>query len=672
MKNIELKNIQLVNFKGIKFQSIDFEHNTDIFGANKAGKTTIFDAVTWVLFGKDSQDRKDFELKTLNEKNQVIEKLDHEVTATFLVDGETVVLRKILTEKWTKKKGSATTEFTGNTIEHYWNDVPLGTAREYQEKVSLICEETVFKLITNPASFMSLKWQDRREVLVKIADKISDTQLAHGNRDFEKLLTKLSTTKTLEEYNKEIQASIKKAKEDLKAIPTRIDEVVRNTPEALDFKQISYLLETKQGFLEKIDADIQDKSGMYDTEITKNNEVKSKLNLLKNWVSMNESVLREKAKKQVQDQNKNLVELQAKITENAGNITIAQNKITTLTGKAELLKTEILDTKSKVDAKRAEWHVENAKTLDFEAGCFDCPTCKRAFEATDIEAQKTKMHADFIASKKVELAKITTSAKSLIAIMENQQTEVDAINLRIQEGKKFIETLTATGVELMAEETNLQANTVVLVENEIYKALLASDELHHQKLAEITTTEASIVEIPKIDYSELITNKNALVAEILELNKKMHTKDQIKLADDRVKKLQAEETILSQQILDVERTQFIIDNFNRVKIEALENSINSKLQYVKFKMFEQQINGGEVPCCEALLNGVPYTNVNTAGRLNIGLDIINMLCGFYQVQAPIIIDNRESVTDIIECESQIINLVVSPQDEVLRVAPKAV
>jgi DNA repair exonuclease SbcCD ATPase subunit len=673
MKTIELKNIELVNFKGIKSLSIDFEHNTDIFGANEGGKTTIFDAITWVLFGKDSQDKKDFEVKTLDEHNNVIEKLDHEVIATFLIDGEMVVLRKILTEKWTKKKGSAKPEFTGNTIEHYWNGVPLGTAREYQEKVNLICDEGVFKLITNPASFMALKWQDRREVLVKIADSQPDEALAKGNRDFEKLFGKLSNNKTLEEYSKEIQASIKKAKDDLKAIPTRIDEVVRGKAEGLDFKQIALILETKTEELAEIDLAIQNKAGMYDTEIAKNNEVKGKINLLKNWVEMNESVVKGKAKQQITEQNGALLEVQKKIDANLTEIKTAENGVTTLTSKVQLIGAELIETNLKVAKKREEWYAENAKTLTFDNECFDCPTCKRAFEATDIEAKKAKMQADFIAGKKAELAKITTSATGLKTIVDNQQKEIDGLNVRITNGNKHIETLKEANKKLESELVDLQQNTVILNETDVFNALIETDTTHRAKKAEIVELEATIVEIPAVNFSEYTEKKKVLTLEIAELNRKLHLKEAIKLADDRIKKLQAEETILSQQILDVERTQFIIDNFNKVKIEALENSINSKLKYVKFKMFDQQINGGEVPCCEALLNGVPYSsNVNTAGRLKVGLDIINMLCEYYQVNAPIVIDNRESVTNIIPCQSQIINLVVSPEDKVLRIVPQPV
>jgi DNA repair exonuclease SbcCD ATPase subunit len=670
MKTIELKRIELVNFKGQKNIAIDFQHNTDIYGQNKSGKTTIFDSWMWILFGKDSQDRKDFEIKTLDIHNNVIEKLDHEVIATLFVDGEQIVLRKILIEKWTKKKGAEKPEFTGNTIEHYWNDVPLGTAREYQEKVNLICDENHFKLITNPYSFMGLKWQDRREVLERIADRKTDAELASGNRNFEKLFAKLTGNKTLEEYSKEIQASIKKAKDDLKAIPTRIDEVVRGKAEKLDFNQIDLMLEQKKVDLDKIDKDIQDKSGMFDTEIAKNNEIKTKANLLRNSLLVEEGILRNNAKKQVQDQNKSLLECQDKLDESLSNIMTAQNGVVTLESKVKLLETEIAETKTKVDSKREEWYKENAKTLTFDNECFDCPTCKRAFEAGDIEAKKAKMQVDFIASKKVELSKITTFATSLKTIMENQQKEIDALNVRVKNGKEHIKTLQTTEKELQDELKNLEANTVVLVEDDVYKSLLASDEAYHAKKAEIAEIEAGIVEIPQIDYSDFTAKKKALTEEIDELKRKANLKAQIKLADDRIKKLQAEETILSQQILDVERTQFIIDNFNKVKIEHLENSINTKLKFVKFKMFDTQINGGETPCCEALLDGVPYSNVNTAGKLNIGLDIINMLCEFYQVSAPIIIDNRESVTDIIECQSQIINLVVSPDDITLRTENK--
>ena len=82
-------------------------------------------------------------------------------------------------------------------------------------------------------------------------------------------------------------------------------------------------------------------------------------------------------------------------------------------------------------------------------------------------------------------------------------------------------------------------------------------------------------------------------------------------------------------------------------------------KHVSFRLFDYTIENNAVETCIPLVDGVPFPSANTAGQMNAGLDIINTLCKFYGVCAPIFIDNRESVNDIIETESQIINLVVN-------------
>ena len=158
MSKVILKTLNLINFKGVNKLSIDFNDSTNIFGANGTGKTTVFDSFTWLLFGKDSSDRKDFELKTLDSSNVVIPKIEHEVNAVIWVDDEEVTIKRILKEKWVKQRGSLEAEFTGNETLYYWNDVPL-SQKEFQNKVSQIIDETIFKLITSPTAFNSLKWQ---------------------------------------------------------------------------------------------------------------------------------------------------------------------------------------------------------------------------------------------------------------------------------------------------------------------------------------------------------------------------------------------------------------------------------------------------------------------------------------------------------------------------------
>jgi len=102
----------------------------------------------------------------------------------------------------------------------------------------------------------------------------------------------------------------------------------------------------------------------------------------------------------------------------------------------------------------------------------------------------------------------------------------------------------------------------------------------------------------------------------------------------------------------------MIEEFIKTKVDMIESKINSKFKVVNFKLFKTQINGGIDEVCEALVKGVPYADVNTAGKINAGLDIIKTMSKHYGFKAPIFIDNRESVTEIEEIETQIINLIV--------------
>lgn len=195
MKTIIIKSLALINFKGIKSLNIDFGKETNIHGANGTGKTSIFDAFIWLFFGKDSTDRTNFEIKTLDSQNNVIPQIDHEVSAVIEVDGEEVTVKRTFREKWVKKRGALESEFGGNETLYFWNDVPM-TLRDYTNKISSIVEESVFKLITSPTAFNSLKWQDQRQVLIDISGRVTDEDVAQGNPDFQNLLSKL-TNKSL-------------------------------------------------------------------------------------------------------------------------------------------------------------------------------------------------------------------------------------------------------------------------------------------------------------------------------------------------------------------------------------------------------------------------------------------------------------------------------------------
>lgn len=670
MKKIQIKKMSLTNFKGLRNQEIIFDDNTNIYGANGTGKTTIFDAFTWMLFGKDSSDRKDFEIKTLDQFNVAIPKIEHEVSAVIFVDDVEISISRILTENWVKKRGSETTEFAGNVTEYYWNGVPM-QQKAFQEKVSNILDESVFKLITNPLAFNGLKWQDRRNVLIDIAGHISDEELASGNSEYEKLIAQLTGDKTLADYQKQIIASVKKAKQDLQAIPTRIDEVSKSKPEAFNFVDLKISLDLKEKALAKVNESIENKSSAYDEKLAEINKKKTKANSLKSEIEIIEANTRTEIENSLKPDTSALDGYKRNLEAKKGELATSENGLSTLNSKVNSVKGQIEETDTKLSNLRNEWAAENAKELTFNDDDFHCPTCKREFESGDVEGKKTEMLATFKNKKAENLTAINIRGGNLKNEKTALETELSTINGRISTGNTHIEALKKE-VEILESQVLIESNktstnqdvdkqvllTNKLIENAIYQA----------KIVELKTIQDTIEEVPVVDVSELKEQRSVLANEIDTIKSNLRNEDQIKSVDKRIADLGAEEKALAQQIAEVEKTQFVIERFNKLKIDTLEARINEKFKFVKFRMFETQINGGEAECCDALINGVPFSDANTASRINAGLDIINTLCDFYQVTAPIFIDNRESIIQVIDIQSQLINLIVSEKDEKLRVA----
>lgn len=665
MKNsIVIKSITLLNFKGIKNQTIEFGKVTDIFGDNGTGKTTIFDAFTWCLFGKDSTDRKDFNIKNTKEKS--LNKSDHEVTVAMDVNGISQELKRVYKENWVKKRGSEEREFSGNVTEYYWNGVPM-QQKEFQQRVSEVLEEGIFKLITNPLALNNMKWQDRRNILTAMAP-ITNEELANGNEAFQKLLNDASSYKSLEDYKKMIKASIKKAKEDIALIPARIDEVIRQKPESLDFVKIQSDLDAKGKELDAVDNQIQNANAGTEAIVSKRREQSITIGNLENEITNIESAARNEANKP--EDNSELTKLVNSLDSKKSELTTAENGLKSLNQWLESNNSRVKALVYQMDAKRNLWNEENAKEFVFDESDCKCPTCNTKFDADKVEQKRTELLTNFNANKSATLSRITSDGVSLSKEKENLEAEITSLTERITKGEGVIKTLES---EIIAIQSNIDTHkskaTGEPKDTElIYQCILSENASYKAKKEEVDKLKAELVVVPEVDNSALIEKRKLIVEEIDNLKDQLNLKTQIDYCNDRIQELEEQEKALAQQIANVEKIEFVIESFNKLKVDTLENEINKRFKYVKFRMFENQINGGEAECCDALIDGVPFSDANTASKINAGIDIINTLCEFYQVTAPIFIDNRESIVELIESESQIVNLIVSSGDKKLRVA----
>ncbi len=667
MKTIKIKSLSLINFKGIRQLNInDFGQVNHIFGDNATGKTTVFDAFTWLLFGKDSQDRTSFEIKTLDRFNQPIPKIEHEVSAILEINGELTEVKRILREKWVTKRGNSEAEFSGNETIFFWNDVPV-TSKEFSAKVSTILDEKVFKMITNPLAFNSLKWQDRRQVLIDMVGGVTDQDIAVGNPDFQNLLSKLSN-KTLEEFKKQVAASLKKMKAELKMIPTRIDEVERGKPEALDFDQLRTQIQDLQEQQGEVDTQMRDQSEADHALAMKKREIRNEISNLEDQIEAHKRTARSKAREANHSTDDQIKALEVKLQDAHEELKRAERTRDNLCDQKEskLQLIEKLNQRNK--DLELEWKQENAKAFEMDESDCKCPTCKREFEASDIEAKREELETNFNNAKRQRLNDINLKGQNNTKDIKILQEEIEELEGRLNKGTEVIEDILAKKVNLKADLAKIQneASKSQSVD-EFYDTLIKANTEIPELESNVSTLNTKLESLKPADRSELESKKREIQNDILSLQNKLRNEETIKSADLRIDELKGEEKNLAQKIADDEKQQFIIESFTKAKIETLEKRINSKFSLVTFKMFAQQINGGETETCDTLINGVPFSDANNASKINAGIDIINTLSNYYEISAPIFIDNRESVVKLLPSESQIINLVVSEADKALRI-----
>ena len=644
----QLKSLQLVNFKGIKSLKIDFKDQTSIYGQNASGKTTIFDAFTWLLFGKDSTDRKDFEIKTLDTFNQVIPKLDHEVTGILQVDGRNVTLKRVYKEKWVKRRGTDTESMDGHETLFYVDDVPY-QANEYQKYISSLIDESVFKMITNPHYFNSLHWTDRRKILSEIVGEISDNDIAATNPAFQELLAKLEG-RTLEQYRKMIREKIKKLKDDLKNIPPRIDELSRNNPIEPDYDLIRKSISQKKERLAEIEKAITDKTKEYQDIISKKENVLSEVAKIKTQILQ----IKHKHETQINQEIFEAQQYPKRLTLDINNLKIQLSRLEQCIHENNL-KVENLNKKNEL--LRAEWQGINESILTFNDAEFCCPTCKRAYEKGDIESKKESLIANFNQNKVEKLNEIHrqgTTNKGLIEQLgkeiESQNAEKAELALIIQEKQKEYDVLISTPFS-----------------GQSLGSVLANDQEYNSLLSKATELQESSNYEIKIDDADLRSEKSSIQEEIDQLNRKLNIRELVAQNKSRISELESESKFIAQQISDFEKDDFIIQKFDEARVEIIESRLADKFETVRFKMFQTNINGGVEPTCITLVNGVPYPDANNAAKINSGIEIINVLSDHFNVHAPIIIDNREAVNELHKTDSQIINLIVS-LDETLKIA----
>jgi hypothetical protein len=635
---MKLTKLELLNFKGLKAFTINLNGDVVIRGDNATGKTTVFDSVCWLLFGKDSLDRADFEIKTLD-KGEPIHKVNHEVTGTFTLDeGGTVELKRVYREKYSSPRGGEVT-MTGHTTDYFVDGVPK-KEKEYKEIVNSLVDENIFKLITNPLYFNeTYSWQNRRKLLLEMCGDISDEDVIAEYSEL-KALTDILSGHSVDDHRKVVASKKAAINKELDMIPVRIDEALRgkptiDTPRDVLIQEISLATTT----LETLEADkalLVNGHAVVDT--------RAELRDVQRRLMARESELQMEYKKQSALKSNEYDMVVSELNNLSSKVENTKHRLDTSNRDIQLIEStinELMHQRQQVN--------EDVFVMDIDE---NCPTCGQKLPAEQIQAAREKAETNFNLRKSKRLEEINQS-------IELKQQDIENIEKR-NASLESVETLEALikAKELVKQTITDeigQLTAPVLEDDSIYADLKAEEFMLQMKLDESNTDHSE--EIADIDNRIATTKEHRFNLET-ELNKY----EEAKRIDTRVAELETQQAELATEKSKLDEAAYLMDEFIKAKVNMLEDVINSRFKLARFKMFNVMLNGNVEECCETTYKGVPYRSINNAARINVGLDIINALTSYFKVNAPVFIDNAEAVTEFVPVNSQTIKLIVDESE----------
>lgn len=642
----------MVNWRGAKERTTNFNADvTTIMGENGLGKSRHFDAFIWLLFGKDSKDRKDFEIKSNDENGNPLQKCECSVTGVLSVDGEELTLKRAFVEDWVKPRGQVEQVFKGNHTECWWNETPVRVG-DYQARVHEVIDETVFKMITNPAFFINMPWKQQREQLFLLSGTITDTEIAANDPAFAALLDKISG-KSLADFKTELAARKKRLKIELDNILPRIDQTQKMMPESEDWAALEADIERCNTRESEINAQLADEAtanrAKYEAEQVKQRRIAD-------LESSRQEAIRkaqQEAKDKAFEANAARREKSASRSSKARLLELKKNELSGNRRDIARLEAEIARIKGEQDKLRDTWQTENARAFDESSTI--CPYCGQPLPADRVEESRK----DFNDSKDRVLDEITAKGQAMgkeIAELENVLAKVRKATADIEAQEKEIASFIEECDKFLSDNPETTWEQLVPATN---PAVADIDK-------QIADIKATIATATTGNYNQALADElDAVKTKRGQAQLRLGRRDQIKKCNDEIARLEASGKDLAQQIADAEKEEYTIAQFTKAKIEECERRINGLFTLVHFRLFDYTIDGNEFETCVPLIDGTPFQVANTAKKVNAGLDIINALCKFNGVCAPIFIDNRESVNELIPCESQIINLVVTTDKELV-------
>lgn len=639
MKKIILKKLSIQNFKGCNERSIEFGETTNIFGANASGKTTIMDAFCWLMFNKDSSGSEKFNIRPLDSDGKTIDNIDISVEATLDIDGATVTLQKVQKQNWVKKRGTDVVTLQGNVNTYEIDSFPA-SEKEFKEKIASIIPEDLFKLLSDPRAFASLPWKKQREILLKFISEITDADVLETNKTEYAPIVEEVLAAGVEKATDKAKKAMVKLKDRQKELPARIDEASKSLVQAPELSDLELQRNALNEQLEAVKKQRDDTSEAYKVVA----EIQAEIMQTKFDIGGI-----------VQDANTNLDRRRREARRIHDDLeSRAYELFQKRQGKERELKQvrDSVEEKEKLRTSLGEKYKEaRAMTMDeSDAVCKMCGQMLPTDRTDQIRADFEKNKADMVNKILEQGRKVKSEIDGETAKIESLESEIESLRIDWND--------VITQKNKAYEAMNTIPASVDISENQEYQSLQTKLSNLEAQLGNMDTGENL--------KKQLEIRERGIHEELDAVNRQFAAVEANERVQDRIEELKVEQKEIGQKVADQEQKIFLLEKFSRTKMDMLADGINSKFGIVSFKLFEIQINGGMKDTCEMMVDGVPYSSLNSAAKMQAGLDVIAALSRLYNVSVPVWLDNRESVSEIPEIDGQVINLFVSADDKELR------
>nr|DAV60451.1 MAG TPA: chromosome partition protein [Caudoviricetes sp.] len=651
---MKILSLTLENFRGIKDLTVNFDgKDADVFGANGTGKTTIANAICWLLIDRPATEEADFDPKTTGAHG-----LQHKASIDVeLPDGQRITFAKEFYEKWTRKRGSAAEEFTGNVTDYYVDGVK-SKKKEYTETLETACGidlERVKMLMVLGYFSDSMKTDDKRRILFEMAGEFTDADViaqSEDLRDLERFLTipgNSDKSYAIEQWRKIAAEQRSKLNKDLELLPTRIDEASKNVAENVEDMEA---LNAELNRLEEKKSSIEEQKRRLNTEAGQQEATRAAIAGLEVDLAKQRAAYIEQSASANREFNADIDhmnDVKRDVSDKLDNLKRKhQNNIEQLKRMQEQRKA-LMEEYAEVAAR--QW----------DAGAEICPTCHQQLPPEQVEELRA-------------------------AFNEEKSAEKEDINHRGQEcSKDKIDALTAE-IDIQAADITAMENTVKEMEDRIrsLKAIITTPPPFEEtgECKEITSRMEELRDRQRLGQSAADGTANAYDRDIQTVRDEIASVNmriaKAKASEDsrkRVGELRQELKQAAEQIENLEYGIHLCEEFVRIKARMVTDSINEHFKFVRFVLFRDQINGGLREICEPTIRNkdgewVEYRSVNYAAQVNAKLDIVTTLSKHYGVHLPIIMDQGESVSTPLNVDTQLIRLIVSAEDQVIRVELK--